>query len=592
MALRASPAMTESIARLRRIVLVLLLVLASIALNPAQAQQSSQALDLGRGAGDLLLLRDGTNKRGHLSGCDRETCRLGAEVVPRAQIEWIGLARESPTPPPVRDPTRDEMHLIDHSVQMGMLTGIDSSQVYSTTIGTRFTATSSLRRERVAWIHLGRSTRADHSPPRNAESKRKETRRDERSTSNHAQPWRVPPRIFIWIPRQCPTCLATLHVLELEARDDAVFLTRDRVVSVSDSLLTGTWFSYDPPLRLFPGTIATEHFSQDSRALTWLTLDHYLENRGGGAGGGSRAPGAPAGLPSGSRGRTTGPIDQILGDPVGRLREGIEDWARDRIAREREAENARGGAGTSGARQAGGRGRTQYLQQAGVVDYTQTLRMRNWQVAADDHIRRRAPDWERYRRLKDIPLYDVEVDLRFNWRDYVARGREVDEDGYTTDTASGQTRRAGPAQPAQDVNAPIPAGPQSAPPTGPLDRWLGNRVQRLRDLAEEWVRERLAEDAARGGASRSRSAGRVGPTAGLGSHAVHLAMRWFRADGRVTPHYLADVIRNVLEGQSEVMGFTISATLPDGALDMEKPPSWPASNPRPPARAPEFNWRP
>src|SRR5688572_20314833 len=83
-------------------------------------------------ADDFLLLRDGTQKRGILTACDQGGCRIGGETVTRTSIAWIGLGRDAPTPPTARDATRDEVHLVNRSVQGVTLTGVDSGFVHTT----------------------------------------------------------------------------------------------------------------------------------------------------------------------------------------------------------------------------------------------------------------------------------------------------------------------------------------------------------------------------------------------------------------------------------------------------------------------------
>jgi hypothetical protein len=126
------------------------------------------------------------------------------------------------------------------------------------------------------------------------------------------------------------------------------------------------------------------------------------------------------------------------------------------------------------------------------------------------------------------------------------------------------------------------------PASRPQPEQAAGTVQHLsgagrRVRAADWLR-----DFASGGASGSQQAGQTGLP-----HAVTLDMRWFRAEGRITPRYRGDdIVRHVVDGDPGPFDYVVSATLPDGAFDMREPPSWTPHNPRPPPRTPQFNWRP
>jgi hypothetical protein len=116
------------------------------------------------------------------------------------------------------------------------------------------------------------------------------------------------------------------------------------------------------------------------------------------------------------------------------------------------------------------------------------------------------------------------------------------------------------------------------------------RVEDVRAAGEAWVRDRLARDreALAGPASGPQVAGpRAGP-----AHAVTLGMRWFRADGSVSPSIYGDVLRHVLEGRPDPTSYTVSTTRPPTAFDMDGPPAWTPPNPKPERRVAPFNWRP
>ncbi|MGE5233645.1 MAG: hypothetical protein ACM3OB_06000, partial [Acidobacteriota bacterium] len=109
---------------------------------------------LGPAAGaDLLVLRDGSRQTGALQSCVADQCRLDGRSIAVSQIAWIefGSARDTSGkgtafPPPVADPTHDEVHLADGTVATGALEGISLGEVAF--------AERSFDRADVRWLHF------------------------------------------------------------------------------------------------------------------------------------------------------------------------------------------------------------------------------------------------------------------------------------------------------------------------------------------------------------------------------------------------------------------------------------------------------
>ena len=78
---------------------------------------------------DVLIERDGQMHEGRLERCVAASCRLGGRDFEREVIAFIGLAVEAPTPPPVEDPSRDEIHLRTGGVVHEPLAQIDQDRV-------------------------------------------------------------------------------------------------------------------------------------------------------------------------------------------------------------------------------------------------------------------------------------------------------------------------------------------------------------------------------------------------------------------------------------------------------------------------------
>lgn len=97
-------------------------------------------------ANDLLILRDGTQRRGNLQWCNTQACMLGEEQIPQASLLWIGFdGARAPAPKP-RNGAQNELHLRSGSVQAAQIIALDPDKVY--------TERGEQPRKGVAWIHL------------------------------------------------------------------------------------------------------------------------------------------------------------------------------------------------------------------------------------------------------------------------------------------------------------------------------------------------------------------------------------------------------------------------------------------------------
>jgi hypothetical protein len=124
------------VCRLKRVVLSILAVIVPLFALSCRSQAGS----------DLLIMRDGGQKRGALEWCTGEICRLSGSQIPQSSILWIGLGGSRPPPPSVRDPARNELHLVDSIVRSSSFIAVDPNTV--------FTDHEPYARKRVAWIHL------------------------------------------------------------------------------------------------------------------------------------------------------------------------------------------------------------------------------------------------------------------------------------------------------------------------------------------------------------------------------------------------------------------------------------------------------
>jgi hypothetical protein len=102
------------------------------------------------GIRDVLILRSGEMKEGALQGCTPQDCTFGGSPVRRDAIVLIGLRIGALSPPQVRDPQQDEVHLVDRSIESGTLLTIDAARVV--------TERRAVPRGRVAWIYLATRT--------------------------------------------------------------------------------------------------------------------------------------------------------------------------------------------------------------------------------------------------------------------------------------------------------------------------------------------------------------------------------------------------------------------------------------------------
>jgi hypothetical protein len=98
---------------------------------------------------DLLIMRDATTQRGALVRCTDDVCQLDGRQIPRSAIVWIGLDGPQPPPPAVRNPARNELHLVDGSER--------STSILTLDLKTVFTDDTPYPRQKVAWIYLAPS---------------------------------------------------------------------------------------------------------------------------------------------------------------------------------------------------------------------------------------------------------------------------------------------------------------------------------------------------------------------------------------------------------------------------------------------------
>jgi hypothetical protein len=275
----------------------------------------------------------------------------------------------------------------------------------------------------------------------------------------------------------------------------------------------------------------------------------------------------------------------------------LSDWERSR--------GGQGGGATG--RTSGGCESKQFGMLSGAAHYSHNLSVLNWPIIATERATRPGPQQSSYEKLRRIPVYDVEFDLRFAFGDHGGRGRDVDSQCYTTDWVKHDSR--GPRLPAPD-GIPIaqPPQPQEEPdPTTALDWLFGRQAQSVREAMErvpnpvDAARKAIGgvgDDLARGRqnfADSVRNAMSGGGLLGDGAggaqsdgsasgppHAVTLHARWFRDSGYVTV-WTGDVIQHVVGGQEgHYRDLVISRTRPPGSFDMPSPPVWSAANPKPP----------
>jgi hypothetical protein len=121
--------------------------------------------DVGRApaARDVVVGRDAVVHAGRLERCDLAACRLDERTFARSVIGFVGLGIESAVPPPVQDPSRDELHLRDGGLVQEPLAQIDREGVLA---GPR-----SFARAEVDWVYLARP-REEPAPRGGAERPR------------------------------------------------------------------------------------------------------------------------------------------------------------------------------------------------------------------------------------------------------------------------------------------------------------------------------------------------------------------------------------------------------------------------------------
>jgi len=614
------------------------------ALRRAAVAVAALLLSGGIVAADVILLRDGSQKRGALSTCDPNSCRIGAESVARTSIEWIGLDRDTPAPA-VRNPERDELHLANSSVQSVTLTGVDSGSVYATFGGQGFAAASSLPRRSVAWIHLGRprqgaTERAPDEAPTvtkppaktgDADTTGNQARQD-RSTRSDGAPWRLPSHIYTWMPPNCPTCDVSLSVIDLRVQGEDVMIVKSRVITVGTNHLSASWLTFNPPLPLFPATTDVARFLFKGKGKTAIALDFYHQGHSGTGAAGGGAPATPAASPNSpcvpvpdtsvNQGDVQGPptappdlggrpispdtrcapgtgpspystereedqlarsIGQSMGIPDVWASRLAEAW-RDRMAQDSAAAQGQGPAAPGGAQY------RQHTRQTGEVTYHYEVQIWNWPVYAGEIVRPGGAGLEQWQKLTKIPIYDVWLRLELEWANVSGQTRRVDHQGYTTD----DSWQRGPHGPAP--------GPRQYAPRPEYAPYVAEEPERQRGRVEEFlygdplqpVREAARERAARewegamrgigdmmsGDFSGPVAARSTGPT-GMVIDAVNLRMRWSRADGRVSAHHGTDIFRSI-DGRPEPVRWIVSGTRPQHAFDLSGAPPWTPPNPKPP----------
>jgi len=127
--------------------------------SPADVISGPGNREPGGEGSDLLLLRDGKRQSGSTVTCGTNTCLMGTTVVPRQNIQWIGLSLSpelQATPPPLQNSATDELHLADGSIQSGTLSGIRANSVEMDG--------KSYDRKKVKWVYLALVS-AKQTPP-------------------------------------------------------------------------------------------------------------------------------------------------------------------------------------------------------------------------------------------------------------------------------------------------------------------------------------------------------------------------------------------------------------------------------------------
>lgn len=104
----------------------------------------------GSGDRDLIVLRDGGERRGAIESCDASACRIDGAAVQRSAIEWIGFRITAQRPPAAQNTVVDEVHLAD-GVQPGRLLRVERARVV--------TERAEYPRSQVSWIHLAATDR-------------------------------------------------------------------------------------------------------------------------------------------------------------------------------------------------------------------------------------------------------------------------------------------------------------------------------------------------------------------------------------------------------------------------------------------------
>src|SRR4051812_30418049 len=104
------------------------------------------ALGVSAAHAEFVLTRDGRKVSGQVKSCIADRCQVGSQSVPRNAIEWIAFdVPGAAKPPAIKDPSTDEEHLRDGTVESGTLIGLNLGEIV--------TDRSNFKRSDVAWIH-------------------------------------------------------------------------------------------------------------------------------------------------------------------------------------------------------------------------------------------------------------------------------------------------------------------------------------------------------------------------------------------------------------------------------------------------------
>jgi hypothetical protein len=121
---------------------------------------------------DVLILADGAKRAGRLATCTAASCTFESQLVPLANIRWIGMKREG-TEPPAASAAEDLIFIKDKPPVTARMSSIDATTV-RTTRGT-------FARNDVTWIHVA-------APPHETPTPKGAQKAAERETPPPAPP--------------------------------------------------------------------------------------------------------------------------------------------------------------------------------------------------------------------------------------------------------------------------------------------------------------------------------------------------------------------------------------------------------------------